>query len=457
LANNVTVIDFSPPNDERIVKKLKLRKNAEKRAKSNHPVSSAVNFDQVEQKVISAFQQDCAKKKQDLLSTMHAAEEAIIAQKAKMFDGSYITEAKVEVADLKHYFKGFKRQYIDKRKLHQEKEEEFKKFRDDRKLLEPPGERPNVFWYSLDLLMLLAVESLLNMYFFKDGNDLGLLGGLIEAFGIAGFNITFWFVIGWWGVKRINSVIWYNRIFGYVFFLFSILAIPVSNLLIGFYRDMLTSNVTLERNDAMQQAWNLLFAMDIKLLSPSSILLVMLGIMMAGWALQKGYKYGHRYPGYSAKYEEFQKSSDSFQELDDELRDQYIVSLAEISAQLSEKIQSIKPQISDISSRIKRVETYITKWDNYLKARCRSVNSLLANYRDMNVRARSDAPPKYFATLYLDEQKLGGDKIIRALGSKKLDLDVQITEIGKQVDRVLKSVLLLEKDINQLLDWENGS
>lgn len=457
MANNVTVIDFSPPNDERIIRRLKLRKNAVKRAKSNHPVSNAVNFDPVEQRVVSAFQKDCAKKKQDVLSTIQASEEAIIAQKAKLFDRSYISEAEVEVAELTHYFKGFRRQYIDIRKLHQEKVEEFKKFRNDRKLLEPPGERQNVFWYSLDLLMLLAVESLLNMYFFKSGNELGLLGGLIEAFGIAGFNVTFWFIIGWWGLKRINSVIWYNRIFGYTFFLFSILAIPTSNLLIGFYRDVLTSSLTPERGEAFQQAWSMLFAMDIKHLSPSSILLVLLGIMMAGWALQKGYKYGHRYPGYSAKYEEFQKSSDSFQDLDDELREQYIISLAEISAQLSEKIQSIKPQIGDISTRIKRVETYITKWENYLKARCKSVNSLLASYRDINVRARSDAAPKYFATLYLDEQKLGGDKIIRALGSNRLDLDVQITEISNQVDGVLKDVLLLEKDINQLLDWDNGS
>ncbi len=457
MASNVSVIDFSSPNDERLLRRLKLRKNAKKRARSNHPVSNAVSYDPVEQKVISAFQQDCAKKKQDVLETIHNSEEAIIAQKAKLFDRSYISEAKVEVADLKHYFKGFKRQYIDKRKLHQEKIEEFKKFRDDRKLLEPPGERSNVFWYSLDLLMLLAVESLLNMYFFKSGNELGLLGGLIEAFGIAGFNITFWFVIGWWGIKRINSVIWYNKIFGYAFFLFSLLAIPTTNLLIGFYRDVLTSSLTPERSEAFQKAWGMLFAMDIKLLSPSSIMLILLGIMMAGWALQKGYKYGHRYPGYSAKFEEFQKSSDLFQELDDELREQYIVSLAEISAQLSEKIQSIKPQIGDISARIKRVEAYISKWESYLKSRCKSVNSLLANYRDVNTRSRSDAPPKYFSTLFLDEQKLGGDKIMRALGSNKFDLDVQITEISNQVDQVLNNVLLLEKDINQLLDWEDGS
>ena len=109
MANNVTVIDFSPPNDERIVKRLKLRKNVVKRAKSNHPVSNAVNFDPVEQRLVTAFEQDCAKKKQNVLSTIQASEEAIIVQKAKLFDESYISEAKVEVADLKHYFRGFRR------------------------------------------------------------------------------------------------------------------------------------------------------------------------------------------------------------------------------------------------------------------------------------------------------------------------------------------------------------
>ncbi|PCH45247.1 MAG: hypothetical protein COC23_08470, partial [Hyphomicrobiales bacterium] len=34
----------------------------------------------------TAFQQDCAKKKQDVLATIHSSEEAIIAQKAKLFD-----------------------------------------------------------------------------------------------------------------------------------------------------------------------------------------------------------------------------------------------------------------------------------------------------------------------------------------------------------------------------------
>ena len=159
-------------------------------------------------------------------------------------------------------------------------------------------------WNFTVILVILAIESILNGTFLARGLETGLLGGIVEAFAIAAINVSFGFFLG-------NSVIRYVFHRSYILRVLAFIEIPISgaiaiffNLLVGHYRDALGGPDPAHASSTALYSFRL---HPFDLAAIESWVLFALGLFFSTVAAVDGFKMNDPYPGYgkiSRKHEE---------------------------------------------------------------------------------------------------------------------------------------------------------
>lgn len=237
---------------------------------------------------------------------------------------------------------------------------------------------------------ILLVESLMNMYFFAQGNNLGYLGGFFQALLVAVLNVGSAALVGRYLLPHLTVPD--HRPWAASLLALYLPVVVFFNLLVAHYRDTLTRTSGM----ALDEPIAALFA-DPFALSFHSIVLLLLGIAVAAIGMREGFKSDDPFPGYGHLdriYHGTKLASDQAHQ--------------SCMAKVLAKSESIEPGCDALVAKggdlISRLERSISEAEDIgdefetkrlaLEARC---EYFLKVYRESNQRVRTLPPPPHFA------------------------------------------------------------
>jgi hypothetical protein len=382
---------------DRIAKDMYLAEEGWTRGEKNLPPATSTTLDDVEHKIVSAIENERQTQLQSFTRRLNAYRQRIAsldlenetihivstAQRASTDFVVKVDEGKAKLFTLWRNVCMIENQWNTFRKQHN---------------LTHPADYPlSRLWNFAVILVILAVESILNGNFLARGLETGLIGGIIQAFVIAAVNVFFGVFLG-------NYVARY--IFHRNFFLRAIafLEVPVSfgiamafNLFVGHYRDALGGADPMH---ASEIALNSFADQPLYLASLQSWILFAMGVLFFTIAAFDGFKMDDSYPGYgkiSRKHEEITHdyANEKANIVDDlsRTRDQALDSIREARRNLATR----RAELANMLDHQEKLVHFFDAYQNHLN---RAANNLLSVYRSANMKARSAPAPGYFNDSY---------------------------------------------------------
>lgn len=167
------------------------------------------------------------------------------------------------------------------------------------------------------VIILIIVESLANMYFFAQGNELGYLGGFIQAILIAFVNVGVAVAVGYFPLRAIHHRNWGYKVGGILVLLLYFVASFWMDLVVGHYRDILAVDPDRALADAIPSTVANPFG-----LSFDSMMLLVTSLLAAALGVYKGYTYEDKYPSYGRIHRRYRDARLAYDEAKAALRRQ---------------------------------------------------------------------------------------------------------------------------------------
>lgn len=253
------------------------------------------------------------------------------------------------------------------------------------------------------LFTVFILESVANSGFFSATHPGGLLGAMFEAAGISLINLTVGFALGIGPLRyiRLRSMFWKGSM---AILAVALIALAVTfNFFAAHYRDAF-SQISPEAENFMlqssQAALHALLTRKYELLGFQSYLMVLVGLVVVIYATYKGMSWLDPFPGYGALYTRYQARLQEYISLIDAL-------IRNLQDRKDQAIFELRESITDIRRRDEEYGTIVSerarlthRFNGYVDALQRAAEGLLSAYREANRAARTEPPPKTFASVW---------------------------------------------------------
>jgi hypothetical protein len=389
----VTAGFFRPIDMARIARDFKIEAIARDRGRHNLPETRDSNLDALEQKIIQKTEGEWAWQGEQLLNSLQAYAARLVGYS---IPGEFL-RLQIQAEHVLAWLRVAAGQALrDLSPLHERylgARDELKKFRNQNRLSRPARE-PTHRWTTLGLLFIfIAIESVLNDFFFANGSEFGFAGGVGTAVGISLTNVALSFLIGLgpsrWRNHRHRFISTSGLLITFVG-IASIVALHlfaahlwVATALVGEDKVFVTALETVQK-----ATW--------VLPEIASLYFLVMGLIFAFGAIWKGYSFDDPYPRYGATYRR-----------ENSVREAYTKAYFALFSDLSETKEDTVVQLSDgitrlptfrqiaINLRAERA-AMLNSFRAYETSMEAATNHLLKLYRDINHAQRTTAPPSYF-------------------------------------------------------------
>lgn len=282
------------------------------------------------------------------------------------------------------------RQQIDDRRLEAERRQtDLDRFRRDHDLTR---QEPHYPTHSKKILMvgiaaiLFVVESVANSAFLAKGNELGLVGALVVAFGISALNIVSAFAFFGPTSRYLQHVDQIRCAFAWVGMLIYVLLALGVNLGVAHYREV-SGNLI---GEAGLEVVSRMVENPLQLRDAESWLLFLLGVLFSGIAFYEGRVFDDIYPGYGRRDRSMREARTEYLRALDDSRE----SLEEIREESIDKVQRIAHKARQGPEERRRLvgacRSWIAEFDAYAAQLQQVGETLIDEYRQANFLARQD-------------------------------------------------------------------
>ena len=280
----------------------------------------------------------------------------------------------------------------------------YQQFKGQNNLLREANE-PNlprsVFW----AFMIIAIEGLLNSFFFAEGSSSGLTGGYIYAFGVSFLNVGFAFLAGVLCLpylRHVNPEKKLGGILGLMFFSVACAVIIVASALYRGAIDGLVDQENLEFARLEKEAWlrvkeNLLnINISEMFVSLESSLLVFVGAICAIIGVWKGYSANDPYPGFGEMGKQKLEAEESFNDEQEAYNDDVLQYRRKNRKILDEAMREMQKEFDQLNSGMRGYMSAVKQDENPLQQAKDMSRLLLSDYRNKNWEYRDGDRPSYF-------------------------------------------------------------
>ena len=429
---------FSRVDPEKLKTKLKLKDEAESRGKNNLPLEDAVNFDDVEQKIISAVDHEIKSSKDIYCDNYRSYENRINSMSSLGYKGEF--ESIVSAAET-----DFKTQFHQKRdELHNTRsrvalfDEYLKKFKKENDITRPaiyPEGRYQAYGIAAFLMIF---ETGLGGSFFAEGDALGLTGGFFKA-GIPSFlNTIFSFFLANYGFRLISNKNFLRKSIGaLVCFVATALIVSV-NLFVTHFRSAVMAMSDSPESAAMKSFYDSPFLLQ----DANSLLLLLLGIVCALIATRGFWKQDDPYFSYGEIDREHKKKMDDYTDMKSS-------ALEELEIDRNRKLNDLKVKLNQITNRYKETQSILDAQKRIKNLYLEHLdhlegvgNILLKYYQNINISQRSEKYPKYSNQEWKIEKVLPIESAIdfgKVLESFRVDSDGAQISYARCADLINKA------------------
>jgi hypothetical protein len=391
---NVVPGFLRPIDTDRIARDFNLESAASERARKELPESGDTSFDSVEHRIVQKIESEWAWQGGELLNNLRAYADrltgySIPAEFLKLQLQAEDTLARLrvvagralaELAPLQESYVGARDELNDFRKKNR---------------LSRPAREYSRRWTTLGLLFILvAVESVLNGFFFAKGSAFGLVGGIGTAIGISITNVAFSFLIGLWPARWKNHRNFFVQVIGLLFTIAGTVVILGLHLFAAHFR---TATAIVGEDRAFNVAIEAMLKSPWAISDLSSVYLFAMGVLFAISAIWKGYTLDDPYPRYGAVHRQATAAREAY---------------TDVHLDLFEDLESIKDDaVESLDAGITRLPKFPQLAANVRAERAAmmqsfrayetsvqtAANQLLKLYRDTNRTSRQTPPPAHFS------------------------------------------------------------
>jgi hypothetical protein len=421
---------FAPVDPDKIADNLGVDVLARQSGDKDLPASGAQAPDATEVSIAHAFEQDAqetAKKANDKLQLYRRQLEKLDVKNEAQSVASKKKRFEVESSALLEECRDNLRPFINKRTaLHEEKVSFMARNKLEREADYPESR----FLHLATLLIIFALESVLNAFFFAQGSDFGLIGGWVQAMQYAGLNLAIAFFISLFLVRHIHHVSWINRLIGWFGALFLTVEIVSFNLFVGHYRELFAAAPEI----AQERAIDNFLASPFGLQTTESYLLFAVGVLFAIIAAIDGYRFDDRYPGFGRIARRLEKASEEYLEEKQQIK-QYLADLRDETVNsLDETRDGVLQKQDEVLDLSSLAETIRSRCEMHLALLQQCCNVVIARYRQLNSAVRSTPPPEY----EVDERKKEITKILRSIETQRVTIQDIYTGTLQKLDDAIQ-------------------
>ncbi len=301
--------------------------------------------------------------------------------------------------------------------------------------------RSNFFKWLLIVVLVLA-ELVTNGELLSKGSDLGLVGGIIEAFIFAVLNVGIALLFAYFFIPYVVHRNVLLKLFGLISFATYLSCMIGLNLALAHYREV-SGAIT---EGAGQEVMRRLSSSPLALGDFRSWLLFGLGVLFSVIAAIDGFALRDYYPGYANVHKGLRTARDKYADT----RRAAIEELGEVRKEYEEAFTTARADLSKqrvehdaiVSHRTRMISLFDRHQDQLEKA----ANTLLREYRDANVEARTTPAPVRFVESYVlprvdvvisREGEWNSEDLRSAIANAQREMDELFVALGKQFDEAL--------------------
>lgn len=296
------------------------------------------------------------------------------------------------------------------------------------------------------LVVPLVIESLLNGNFFAEASDFGLVGGAATAVIISALNIALGFFMGVGPARYCQHVKSSHLFWALPAYAGMIALIVLFNLAVGHYREMLIANPDARSMQVMPRLMESPFAIyDLK-----SVALVIIGCIVAFVAATKGYSAFGSYPGHAAAYKRWRQRWDAVEEERRRLDVELLPELEALRTQLDGFREDCRDELGKLQGLKAQAEKARDLYASRLGQLRAAKDAAMMQYREANLRVRTDLPPAYFSqSLNLAEIDQPGELAEYVAARRQIDdFEQQLGSMPALVEATLRDRLVLLRGID---------
>ena len=302
----------------------------------------------------------------------------------------------------------------------------------------------------LILLLIMVAEFVANGYFLARGNELGLIGGVVQAMVFALLNVGVAVYIALYWLPYLNVRNLFAKLWGFLGICAFLVWTSALNLSLAHFREVEGQLLGNAGNEVMVRLAERPFTLD----DFQSWILFGLGIFFSMIALLDGYSLKDSHPRFQevsnavrharARYADMRRSR--IEDLMD-VRNDYQQTITDLRSDLSKR----RTEHEAIVANRSRMLSQFGEHQNQLE---KAANVLLSRYRDANRAARSTPAPAHFGKPYqlnrikvrLDrETEWNSAELQDAIKIAQADLEKVMRTLGSQFDETLDRYRELDK------------
>ena len=434
---------FPTIDSERIAKDLRLEEQGASRGAENQPTTEAKDFDHIETGIIERVEELRRKGLENFETNRRVYNERLARA------GSATKEVEVAAGMAKGEFgrqvqvwhsaiEGPRERLADTYRWRA-------RYRAINRLERPAKEFEG--WtkvFSLAII-LIVLEAGMNSYLFSQGNEFGLLGGLLAAAIVSVVNVGGSALLGYMA-RYINHRNWILK-FGGLLFVLGWLAFAVTmNLAVAHFRDGLEAGVPWRQ--AAKEAVPKLLEQPLDLASVESWLLALIGMLISVLAFRKGWHTDDPHPGYGRVERAVKVARDHYvNDLDLALedlaktRDAAIGDLQDANEQVRQGIGEAIDTLFGQSTLGAHLQTFLDQCDV-------KVAHLLAVYRDANRAARNTPAPKSFDKPF----KFAPFKLQAVETARREGAEAEAAKVTATVEAAVRDIFTQFEDARKAFD-----
>ncbi len=389
---------FPQVDVDRIAKEMNVLELAETRGSQEQPTSTAGGYDDVELSIISRIQDAKNTAHHNLEDQLHLFTERLVGldfqgqfSELEKVNAETISEFKAEVVKGKGTLHGLRRDLI-------RKDKELKDFQASHRITRAPrGAEGGRMFLKISLLVLFFFgEWIANGFFLSKGNEMGIVGGILEAFVFSLLNIgvaLFYALVGLpLLTHRSKLVVLGGLITGAAYLVFAV----ILNLVLAHYREIAGNLVDGAGLRALSRFWSDPLGLD----DLHSWMLFATGLLLSVLTVVDGYFMRDPYIGYAGVNQRRDEAEDYYLSRQAELIDQLIQVRNTNHEQIDQIVESLSGRRREHNAIIAHRTKLLALFSEYQDHLDRATNQLLRKYRDANISARKTSPPKYFDVSY---------------------------------------------------------
>jgi hypothetical protein len=387
-----SIMQFPSIDIDGLKRKLKLEARARSQGQGNLPPQDSAEFDPVERDIVgeiegSGREQFDAYQIQQNTYAQRASDtsvQALILRIASIA-GSAIADFQRETHAGTGELYALKRDVI-------ETEAELTRFRESHRLSRPPrnfGSR----WLKLSfLLLILAIEGVLNGLFLSKGNQFGLVGGVLQALIIATINIAVGLIVG----RFVMTWLWHRNGFaktlGAIGTLIYLGAAFGFNIAVAHYRNA----VGADPFTASAEAYEALVHRTFDIADLESWALFVMGFLFSIAAAYDGWMLDDPYPGYGQRIRHNLEALEEYNERKQDLFDDLDKIKKAAEDEIDDVAKTIENRHSEFTTILARSQSLRSAMAEHFDHLETAGNTLLIFYRNENRKHRSFPAPDRF-------------------------------------------------------------